>query len=168
MSSNRKTGIGMNPTRTSPNSSSGSPCSLTAFLLDLLPDRPQDPDRLRVPLQTHLPASFHCRKPLASEVPARSIRSWLPKDHFEEGFAGLLIRAFAHRSGSCFEEKSWTIFSSSELARSLQGVWTVVVGATAAWMARQLALPVRWLTRKSPPAPTAALRRRGTSSGTCP
>ena len=40
------------------------------------------------------------------------------------------MRAFAHRSGSCFDEKSATIFSSSELARSLQGVWTVVVGAT--------------------------------------
>src|SRR5207249_5940877 len=47
------------------------------------------------------------------------MRSWLPQDHFELGLPGALIRALAHRSGSCFEEKSRTIFPSSALARSL-------------------------------------------------
>src|SRR6202795_4439059 len=83
-------------------------------------------------LATHLPTSFHCRKPRASEVPARTIRSWLPNDHLDEGFSGELMRAFAHRSGSSFEEKSPTIFSSSAFARSLQEAWGEAI-ATAAF-----------------------------------
>src|SRR2546428_4656890 len=47
------------------------------------------------------------------------MRNWLPNGHFELGLPGALMRALAHRSGSCFEEKSRTIFSSSALARSL-------------------------------------------------
>src|SRR2546425_9407908 len=47
------------------------------------------------------------------------MRIWLPKDHLELGLPGALMRTLAHRSGSCFEEKSRTIFPSSVLARSL-------------------------------------------------
>src|ERR1700680_516043 len=120
VSSCRNTGMVLNPTRTSRHPSSvcstfSSGSGLSFFLTAL---------RIQtafLSLAPHLPASFHCRKPLASEVPAKSISSWFPRDHFEEGFPGELIRAFAHRSGSSFDEKSATIFSSSAFARSLQG-----------------------------------------------
>ena len=131
MSSYLKTGIALNPIRISLTPSCGSPCpSRTCFpALTFFLTGPKIQNAF-APLETNLPVSFHCRKPLASFVPAKSISSWFPKDHFEEGLPGALIKAFAHRSGSCFDEKSCTIFSSSELARSRQGVWTVVVGAT--------------------------------------
>src|SRR5580658_2808572 len=118
--------MGVNPTRTSAYSSPGSSGSSEIFLLSLFLTGPRMRNAL-LPRDTVRPTSCHCLNPLASFVPARSIRSWLPKDHLEEGFAGALIKALAHRSGSCFEEKSWTTFSSSELARSLQEAWGVVV-----------------------------------------